>query len=246
MALSILRILQRITKKPKIMLIKFGSIVTQGRGSLGGQVYSKNRTGAYVRNNAIPVNPQTKYQMESRAALAQFSQAWAGLGLEVQQGWNNAASEFPRKNVFGDKIILTGKNLYTSLNKELQLTGQSELTTAPTPETVTVPTEIIDASFGVGAGGLRSFTVQNTSVGEKLVVVATPVVSKGTFFVKNRFRVVFTMDAKAGTTEVLYGNSYIERFSLPLADQRLFVGVYAVNSVGQRTPRISAEVTTTA
>jgi len=45
-----------------IMKIKFGSIVVNGSGKLGGHVYSSNRGGNYVRTLATPSNPQTPAQ----------------------------------------------------------------------------------------------------------------------------------------------------------------------------------------
>lgn len=45
--------------------IKFGMMMTDARGKLGGQVFSKNRSGSYVRTKVTPVNPQTTTQQNS-------------------------------------------------------------------------------------------------------------------------------------------------------------------------------------
>ena len=39
--------------------IKFGMMMTDASGKLGGQVFSKNRGGSYVRTKVTPTNPQT-------------------------------------------------------------------------------------------------------------------------------------------------------------------------------------------
>ena len=39
------------------MKIKFGSEVVDGRGKIGGHVYSKNKGGAYKRTKVTPSNP---------------------------------------------------------------------------------------------------------------------------------------------------------------------------------------------
>jgi len=44
------------------MKMKFGAIVVDGRGKIGGHVASKNRGGAYLRTKVTPSNPQTGYQ----------------------------------------------------------------------------------------------------------------------------------------------------------------------------------------
>jgi hypothetical protein len=47
--------------------IKFGMMMTDARGKLGGHVFSKNRSGAYVRTKVTPVNGQTTAQTGVRA-----------------------------------------------------------------------------------------------------------------------------------------------------------------------------------
>src|SRR5690625_930222 len=226
------------------MLIKFGSIVVGGRGTLGGQVYSHNRGGDYVRNNATPVNPQTPSQMESRALLAQFSSGWNQLSQAMINAWNAAAQNFPRTNVFGDQKFLSGKNLYTSLNKELLTVGQPAIDEPPMPQEVTVPTEI--SNISAMDDGTLTFDVENTAVGDQLVLIATPPVSAGTSFVKNKLRVVATMAATANTTSADIGAAYVAKFGAIEENDKIFVGAYAVNTVGQRSPQVVASGLATA
>ena len=51
-------------------IIKFGMMMTDARGKLGGHVLSKNRGGNYVRTNNVPSNPQSNFQTGVRAAFA--------------------------------------------------------------------------------------------------------------------------------------------------------------------------------
>jgi hypothetical protein len=44
------------------MKMKFGAIVTEGRGKIGGHVASKNKSGAYLRTKVTPVNRQSVAQ----------------------------------------------------------------------------------------------------------------------------------------------------------------------------------------
>src|SRR5690625_5217983 len=113
------------------MLIKFGSIVVDGRGKLGGQVYSKNKSGNYVRNNAIPTNPRTTHQMASRALLSEVSRDWSALTEEQRNAWDSATEEFKRTNAFGDRTKLSGKNLYSSINKNLLQVGADKVQLPP-------------------------------------------------------------------------------------------------------------------
>ena len=224
------------------MLIKFGSIVVGGRGKLGGQVYSHNRGGDYVRNNATPVNPQTPTQMAARAALALFSQMWSTLTQAQISGWNSAAENFPRTNVFGDSKKLSGKNLFTGLNRELELTNQATITDAPAPAPINVPTAV--TSIVVNSAGAVTFEVEGTAVGDQIVLLATPPVSAGTNFVKNRLRVVAIMAATATPTAADIGADYVAKFGAPAIGTKVFVGAYAVNAVGQRSPQVTGSTIT--
>ena len=60
------------------MKIKWGALMVDGRGKIGGQVASKNRAGAYMRNKVTPVNQQTSYQLTVRNRLSYYSQNWGG------------------------------------------------------------------------------------------------------------------------------------------------------------------------
>lgn len=61
------------------MKLKFGAIVVDGRGKIGGHVASKNGAGAYLRTKVTPTNPQTARQSFVRALFAAITAAWSGL-----------------------------------------------------------------------------------------------------------------------------------------------------------------------
>src|SRR5699024_3697423 len=124
----------------------------------------------------------------SRARLAQLSSNWSGLTQEQINGWNAAVQDFKRKNVFGDALFLSGKNLFTSLNKELLLTRQTQIDEAPVLTGLTVPKDF--DTISIIDDGTLTFIVNNTAAGEKIVLVATAAVSAGTSYVKTRTRVI--------------------------------------------------------
>ena len=218
------------------MLIKFGAIVVGGRGKLGGQVFSRNRGGDYMRNNATPVNPQTTFQMQQRAALAIFSRGWSLLTETQRAAWNAAVESFPKTNVFGDVKKLSGKNLYTSLNRNLQLVGGNVENTPPSPGPLGVPTGIIMDNFSATAA---DFQVEGTQLGDKIVIVSTGPVTAGTTFVKNRFRIIEVVTASDPETPVNAFPEYVSRFGSIAPGQKVFFGAYAINIEGQASPMVT-------
>lgn len=223
------------------MKIKFGSIVTQGSGKLGGHVYAKNRGGAYVRTNQTPSNPQTTFQQFSRNLLTQFSQGWSALTEAQRSGWNAATEFFQRTDQFGDVRKLSGKNLYTSLNKVLAEIGEPPMDDAPTPDPIgenvlnSADIEIEGASGTITVGELGG----RFTVGEQYVIIATPTISPGTNFIKNKLRVLGIVSATSETAldvSGLFENDYVPRFGQPASSVKIGVGCYSVNSIGQRSP----------
>jgi len=121
--------------------IQFSSLVNDVRNKQGGTVFSKVRFGAINRRKVSPVQPRTPFQTTVRALFTLLSQRWATQLTAVQRaGWIALAQAHPRSDVFGNQIILTGLQMYQSLNRNLQ----------------TISVAIIDdppASLSVGAPG---------------------------------------------------------------------------------------------
>ena len=168
--------------------IKFGMMMTDARGKLGGQVFSKNRAGAYVRTKVTPVNPRTSHQMASRSILGLLSASWSALTDANRESWNEAVESWKKTDVFGDLKTPTGKNLFVRLNKNLLQSSQPSLDVAP--EKVEMP-EI--AMFTAGAdvtNGTLSFAGLPAITEGRYQVSFTPVLPAGVSYAKNRFRVI--------------------------------------------------------
>lgn len=199
--------------------IKFGMMMTDARGKLGGQVFSKNRGGSYVRTKVTPSNPQTSDQLGVRAAFASISQAWKGLAQAARDAWNGAVGNFSVQDIFGDSKQLTGAQLHNKLNLNLSNAGQSLITTPPLPQGAqTVSITSVDAdnsanSVIITAGG-------SVPVGHTALVFATPAVSPGKKFLKNQYRLIGTL-AGGTASPFTVSSSYNNKFG-------------AVGAVGQR------------
>lgn len=224
------------------MLIKFGAIVTDGRGKLGGHVASKNRGGNYMRTNAIPSNPQTDHQQAGRARLGGLSQAWGALTVEEITAWNNATQDFPRKNIFGDTKHLSGKNLFVGLNYMLQLVGASTNDSPPAPADVSTPTDLTAAQIsGSGASAEWNLTAELSEKADHVVIEATSPMTVGTSYFKNRFRVIGTRDDQDSGDIDIY-DDYVERFGEPSSGKRVAFRILTVNSAGQKSPGFQTSI----
>lgn len=218
--------------------LKFGMIVTEGRGKLGGHVLSKNRYGAYARTKVTPVNPQSPAQQAARNILSAFSQAWSGLTQEAILAWNNAVGDFSRTDVFGDLRNPTGKNLFTRLNINLNSIGVIPIDAPPLPSEVpsaaivTVeinPTLLLYSIVFTGDSPLVSYQIW-----------ATPALSPGISFVSSEYRLIDSVAGGAGSP-IDFNAAYVNRFGVPAVGAKVFVKMVPIHLVtGQNAVGSSA------
>lgn len=209
--------------------LKWGALVTDGRGKIGGHVLSKNRAGAYIRTKVTPVNGQTSSQLTVRNRFTTYSQAWSGLTQAQRDAWNAAVADFAKTDVFGDLKNPTGFNLYQRLNNNLVTVGSAAIDTPPLPAAVG---EVVASSIAVaaGAGSFSLVMAGAVPAGTAVKVFATAPQSPGKSYVKNQFRLVAILAAAEATPYDLAAE-YIAKFgSVGVAGQKDFVKLVAVNT----------------
>lgn len=205
--------------------------MTDARGKLGGQVFSKNRGGAYVRTKVTPTNARTVAQQASRSILGVLSIGWNALTPTAVKAWNEAVNDWKSTDVFGDLKTPSGKNLYIQLNKNLIQSNQVAL--ALPPGKVEVPV-FTGTAVDVDIDGIE-ITIQGLSsvpVDTVLQVWATPALPNGVSYVKNRLRVIGYMPAGAIDTLLLF-NDYEAKFGTIVDDQRIAFEFKYISKTGQ-------------
>lgn len=224
------------------MKLKFGAIVTDGRGKIGGHVMSKNRGGAYMRTKVTPSNPRSAAQTTVRSHLTTLSQGWRGLTAVQIAGWNSAVGSFEKTNIFGDIHAPSGLNLYVKLNANLLEVSAATLTLPPLPSSVTAPVTVGAAAAAGAATFTVSFTVSPVPAGHVWIVRATKQVSAGKSAIKNLYRDVQFLAAATATGASIEAN-YIAKFGALVAGQKIGVEIVAVNTAtGQKSIALSTTI----
>jgi len=213
--------------------IKFGMMMTDARGKLGGQVFSKNRSGSYIRTKVTPTNPQTAYQTAVRAIFALISAAWSALTAAERATWNGAVGDWSTTDVFGDLKNPSGKNLHQRLNQNLQNVGQAVITSAPAKTTLPegVATESV---FEIGETSL-DITGKSVTAGAFVQIFATPQMSAGTTFVKNKLRQIYASATDGYSATDAYA-AYVAKFGAPTVGANVYVAFRYVGTNGQTSP----------
>jgi len=214
------------------MKIKWGALVTEGRGKAGGTVASRNRTSAYLRNKVSGVNPQSAAQVAIRSLLSSFSEAWRSLSQSARDAWDAAVDDFEKTNIFGDTVKPTGKNLYTGLNVNLSEIGESTLSSPPSP--VAIPEPEVTGLTLEAAGGTVEAQVIGLDASVAYKVLATRPLSAGVGFFKNKYRLISIADG-AGTSPFDLSADYVAKFGAFSSGQKIAIKfVPVVKSTGQK------------
>lgn len=238
--------------KSCIMKIKFGMMITDGRGKLGGQVASKNRSGSYIRTKVTPVNPQTSFQTAVRQRLGMLSSAWGSMLERQRLNWNGAANsdQWNKSDIFGDSRRPTGKNLFTGINLvRLETTGTMSPSVPKKADFTQFALNEVKA-YTNGEVGLNVTFDEAPAVNAYLQIECTTAVSPGRYYLKNLYRSVVSETSLTNGSNVLdITDEYEERFGELTASnlgQRVGFRVRQVID-GQPTPWVAlSTVVTTA
>jgi hypothetical protein len=212
------------------MKAKFGAIVVDGRGKIGGHVASKNRAGAYFRTKVTPSNPQTSAQSGVRSSLTLLSQSWQLLTDADRAAWNGAVASYSRTDIFGDLRNPSGFNLYLRLNLNILNAGGGIISNPPAEQFAPEP-----VAYGLepdqGAGDFDvTFSPSPIPANTAYVIEATEQVSSGKSFAKNLFRVVQVLPAADVTPTNIFA-AYTAKFGGLVPGKKIFMRVKAVNLV---------------
>ena len=223
--------------------IKFGMMMTDARGKLGGHVFTKAKSGATIRTKVTPLNPKTSAQSEVRSALGANSQAWRTLSETQRLAWNSAAQEVSKTNAFGDTYFPSGKNYFTAVNNNLRNIGEDVLLNPPSLVTMPGLTSV-QVDFDLLAEQIDIAPVSSGDLADTVLVCnATAGLSAGRYNFSGKYR-KFNGYAAAGLPQntVIY-DDYVSKFGVPSEGQKVSFEFYLVNvTTGQVSPRVTATV----
>lgn len=199
-------------------IITPGPMVAAISGSIGGTVFSRNKGGAYTRNRAIPVDPNTNAQQNARSIMATQSAAFSDLTAAQRAAWENWAIQNKVTNALGNQIQLSGHQAYVQINARLAHDAQSVLDDPPIANAPDgLVTVVQDGDIGIGDFDLE-FTVSPLGATEKLWLQAAVVNSAGISYVRNLFRFIGT-SAAAETTPFDNESLVVARFGTLIVGQ---------------------------
>lgn len=202
------------------------NLLSDARGKLNGMVFTRGRYGAVIRTKVSPVQPDTNAQQLTKQNFGALSASFRALTEDQIAGWNTAALNWPRSNVFGQTYYPSGLNLYVGLNQNLLQAEEATITAAPSPTELPVMTPngvVIDDSANTFIAIFQMDGGTIVPAGYNLLIDATGAISPGRSFVKNMFRQITVIAAGADTSATDLNSFYVARFGSPITGQKIYV-----------------------
>lgn len=206
-----------------------GPFVGQISGRLGGQVFSHNKGGMYVRNGTIPTTSTTSFALAAKAIFTAQSQAWQTLAAGVRLAFGEWAADHPIADRLRQSLTMTGQQAYIKINSRLAHIGVAPLTAPPLVPSP-APLLTLVGSFDIGAGTFDlTYTATPLAATELLWIEAAVVDSAGINFVENKLRFLGT--SAAAQASPFDPQTLIEaRFGTLVVGQFVHIDAYVIDN----------------
>jgi hypothetical protein len=221
---------------------KYGGGIQDLRGSIAGQVHSRNTYGNYIRQKVSPVQPRTQRQLEIRELFTTLSRRFSNvLTDEQQEAWRQAAASTPIRDVFGDSIALTGINLYNRLNSLRVLAGLAPLDWPPSAQEVPALTTFT-LNSAIDAWELSvDFAPTPIPASHYLFIWATEPLNPGVAFVNHKLRLIAVLPPGTASPATLNA-AYVDRYGGLIPGKAIYLAGELVHETGWKGPRSLTKV----
>lgn len=217
--------------------IMFGAVATDARGKIAGVVYSKNASGAYIRQKVSPTQSLTARRGVVRARLGGLAQYFSGsLTAAEVAAWNSFAKNNPVTDVFGRTMTLSGIQTFCRLNASILNVGGTQIDTPPANLTI-IALETITLTSDASTPTL-SLAYTATPLGSNIMlnVMATQQLPAGRTFTKPYLRWIYASAAAAASPANIL-SAYTAKFGSLVAGAKIGLLANTVDSTtGAQSP----------
>ncbi len=196
--------------------IKFGGGVSEIRGQLVGNVFSRNTAGAYVRGYSTPNQPESTAQLANRYRFSESSGEWTNLTETQKKAWKNFSLD--GQDSLGNSYKISGYQAFMSINKNLKLLDVAPILVPPADAAVDIPLASLEIDTSTELAGpparksiIVNFTASPLTEGYRLIVSATAKTTIGRQTQKGRERII-SISSDAQTTAWDITSDYEEYF----------------------------------
>jgi hypothetical protein len=160
-------------------LIKFGAVIVDSRGSVGGATFKMTKQGSVMQTKSNPTRKVTQSTTENRSHLASLGDKWFSTLTQAQRNaWIALALANPLPNQWGDQFPLSGVAFYVRTNLTLLAIAETQVNDAPADQAVTALGSVTLTVTAPATASL-AFTPTPTTANHKLLLAAALPASPG-------------------------------------------------------------------
>lgn len=220
-------------------IVKFGSIVTDIKGKLGGHAFQKGNQSHVLRTNSKPTLTQTLNNTRAQARVNQAIAAYSQLEDSLKLTWHNVAQSYTFKNRFSDNVTYTGRQLFLFLNNNL-LKANSPMVLNPTGLTPDMSTPVF-TSLTFDIPNETTISVGTGSVAGSRYVYNIQRLSRGSIGPNpNKYTRLQNAPLTNFVSNTIW-NPYVLRFGPPAIGDNIWCSVYLVNEWGFKSYDIAVK-----
>ncbi len=224
--------------------IVMGILVTDIRGTIGGTVFSENKSGRYARQRRQTPTTKTPNRSVAQSNFAAQSTGWSVLSQAQRDLWDVYAAEAPQElfDSLGQSYFMSGWQWYRKIN--LQLITVDGMERVNNPSTMRPDNSAITNSFWEETFGINSFGCAGTTAafGTDVVVAKATIQRNTTRLTKTSNQRVFKPVPDIVGPDKFW--DVLQVTTLPIwgtfeTNQRLFVDFFVQDIQGQRSSALT-------
>lgn len=228
----------------------FSALVEDVRGKIGGNVFSRNANGSFVRGYSKPVNADSEAQQAVRNAFGSIARSWRELTDDQRKSFIDQAVNYPYNDSLGRPQVYTGFQLYQKVNSQLQLIGGDPLVVMPAPvEMNGIVNLTVNPSLAADFSATVSWVVPEGGVPGSTILVfqATRLMSTGIYRPKRQdFKNILALPSPNPSPFELL-DAYTAVYGSPAIGSTIFIQAFSVSTITGQTSNVkTTQVTVTA
>jgi len=208
-------------------IIKFGTLVTGVRGTIGGATFSQNAATPYVKAWKKPINPATPAQLAASNKLASWPTAWRALAQSQRDAWDAwAALPAQQKiNSLGIPYFATGFNWFVAINTWGTQIGFNQLPVPPATARPAPPTILTATVANTPLTANVTYNSGEFALNESIVVYVATWSSQAALSPPNSFRFIRGV-VNPDPTTFEFQFQWTPVLGNPIIGQKAFIHVY--------------------
>lgn len=226
-------------------IIKLGMLVTGIRGTVGGTIYSANKSGPFARGWSKGSNPRTTSQTGERAIISSHPVEWRAITQGQRDSWDTYAAHPAQQltNPLGETYFASGFNWFCRINTHLVLSSRARRSDPPVGATPVMP--ILGPSFcftPISVDFHNRITYTFPQFLDSDVIVRVALYPRKTLLWKSRGYRGVHYTTRTTTTYTEFGLTTLGIFGQPPSGGKCFFQVQRQNTHGRRSAVVTSTV----